>query len=129
PRPRRRPRRGLAAWAARWPKRWRRWRKRLRQARRRLAVVPLWLRLGAAATVGLILFAVANIAYHVAKKPTELLFPLTGAFVKNPAETWKSYGPLFREYATSLVSAELLAALAQAEGSGDPIARTYWRWR
>ena len=23
---------------------------------------------------------------------------------------------------------ELLAALAQVEGSGNPVARTYWRW-
>ena len=24
---------------------------------------------------------------------------------------------------------ELLAALAQVEGAGNPVARTYWRWR
>jgi hypothetical protein len=27
-----------------------------------------------------------------------------------------------------VISAELLAALAQIEGSGNPIVRTYWRW-
>jgi hypothetical protein len=35
---------------------------------------------------------------------------------------------LFRRYSTDLVTPELLAALAQVEASGNPVARTYWRW-
>ena len=27
-----------------------------------------------------------------------------------------------------MISPELLAALAQVEGSGNPVVRTYWRW-
>ena len=46
-----------------------------------------------------------------------------------PAATWAEYGPLFREYSTAAVTPELLAALAQVEGAGNPLARTYWRWR
>jgi hypothetical protein len=46
-----------------------------------------------------------------------------------PAETWRHYGPLFREYSTAAITPELLAALAQIEGAGNPMARTYWRWR
>jgi hypothetical protein len=36
---------------------------------------------------------------------------------------------LFRTYSTSTVTPELLAALAQVESSGNPVDRTYWRWR
>ena len=39
-----------------------------------------------------------------------------------------TYAPLFREYSTTFISPELLAALAQVESAGNPIARTYWRW-
>ena len=69
-----------------------------------------------------------NWAYHAAKKPSEILFPLDNAFDKNLTETWREYGPLFREHATAAITPELLAALAQVEGSGNPLARTYWRW-
>jgi hypothetical protein len=46
-----------------------------------------------------------------------------------PAETWREYAPIFRRHATDVMTAELLAALAQVEGSGNPVVRTYWRWR
>src|SRR4029077_4583478 len=39
-------------------------------------------------------------------------------------------GPLFREHSTPVISPELLAALAQGEGGGKPVARPQcaWRW-
>jgi hypothetical protein len=77
---------------------------------------------------GLIALAAANFLYQVIRKPSELLFPVSGVLYKTPAETWRAYGPLFRRYATGHVSAPLLAALAQVEGSGNPLVRTYWRW-
>ena len=46
-----------------------------------------------------------------------------------PAQTWRQYGPLFDEHSTAVITPELLAALAQVESSGNPVARTYWRWR
>jgi hypothetical protein len=46
-----------------------------------------------------------------------------------PAETWRQYGALFRTYSTGTITPELLAALAQVESSGNPVDRTYWRWR
>ena len=70
----------------------------------------------------------ANAVYQVVRKPTELFFPVSGALYKTPAETWRDYGPFFRRYATRVISPELLAALAQVEGSGNPLVRTYWRW-
>lgn len=69
-----------------------------------------------------------NIIYQVVRKPTELFFPVSGTLYKSPSETWTSYEPIFRKHSTATISPELLAALAQVEGSGNPIVRTYWRW-
>lgn len=72
-------------------------------------------------------FAVNGI-YQVVRKPSELFFPVSGTLYKTPGETWASYGPSFRKHSTATIGPELLAALAQVEGSGNPIVRTYWRW-
>jgi hypothetical protein len=82
-----------------------------------------------AAVLILVCWLAVNWLYHAVHKPTELLFPLDNALDKSLAATWREYGPLFREHATSTIAPELLAALAQAEGNGNPVARTYWRWR
>jgi len=76
----------------------------------------------------LLLWLGINWAYHAVNKPAEVLFPLDHSLDKNPAGTWKQYGSLFREHATAIITPELLAALAQVEGGGNPVARTYWRW-
>lgn len=90
------------------------------KSRRTLA---LWLVAAIAA-----LFAL-NWLYQVLRKPAELLYPVSGVLAKTPTQTWAQYGPLFRRYSTSIISAELLAALAQVEGAGDPAATPPWRWR
>lgn len=69
-----------------------------------------------------------NGIYQVLRKPTELFFPVSGTLAKTPAQTWRDYGPIFRRYSTRWLAPEFLAALAQVEGSGNPVARTYWRW-
>lgn len=69
-----------------------------------------------------------NWAYQVVAKPSELLFPVSGALYKTPPETWRQYGPLFQKYATRVITPDLLAAIAQVESSGNPVVRTYWRW-
>lgn len=108
-------------------------RRRTRTSLRRLLLllrtVPLQARLtlGALALLGLA-FAV-NWTYHVVRKPAELFFPLSGVLSKTPAETWRQYEPIFREHATQTITPEFLAALAQVEGAGNPVAKTYWRWR
>jgi hypothetical protein len=79
--------------------------------------------------VGLVLFLLLNFAIQVARKPTELLGLVFAPDPLTPEETWSRYGPLFHESSTELVRPELLAALVQVESSGDPLARTYWRWR
>jgi hypothetical protein len=75
------------------------------------------------------LWFAANGLYQVARKPAELLFPVSGALNKMPAETWRQYEPIFRRHSTAVITPELLAALAQVEGAGNPLARTSWRWR
>jgi len=82
--------------------------------------------------VGLLLVALVfavNALYQVIRKPTELYFPVSGVLSKASTETWRAYGPLFRVHSTAVIAPELLAALAQVEGAGNPVARTYWRWR
>jgi hypothetical protein len=63
------------------------------------------------------------------RKPGEIFAPISASLSKSPESTWQSYGPLFEAHSTSIISPELLAALAQTEGSGNPLARTYWRWQ
>ena len=72
-------------------------------------------------------FAV-NWMYQAFRKPSELFFPVSGALYKTPVETWQQYSPIFRKYATNVITPELLAAIAQVESSGNPVVRTYWRW-
>ena len=74
-------------------------------------------------------WAAANWTYQAIRKPTELFFPVSGVLDKAPAETWRSYGPLFNEHSTAVITPPFLAALAQVEAAGNPLARTYWRWR
>jgi hypothetical protein len=74
-------------------------------------------------------WSAVNWVYQVIRKPTELFFPVSGALNKPPAETWRQYEPLFRRHSTAAIPPELLAALAQVEGAGNPVARTYWRWQ
>lgn len=79
-------------------------------------------------TITVILWFVLNWMYQVVRKPSELLFPVSGTLNKAPTETWRQYAALFQKYSTNVISPELLAALAQVEGSGNPVVRTYWRW-
>lgn len=69
-----------------------------------------------------------NWIYQAIRKPTELFFPVGDALYKAPPETWRAYAPIFRAHSTAIMTPALLAGLAQAEASGNPLARTYWRW-
>jgi hypothetical protein len=99
-----------------------------RRASRAFRRAPRLVQVGLGLT-GLVAVALAvNWVYQVVRKPSELLFPVSGTLYKMPSETWRQYEPIFRKYSTSLIPPELLAALAQVEGSGNPVVRTYWRW-
>ncbi len=106
-----------------WPgkRRRRRWLQAFRRA-------PTTLQIALGLAIVLAVSLAINWIYQVIRKPTELFFPVSGTLFKAPPETWRQYGPVFREHATNILTPELLAALAQVEGSGNPVARTYWRW-
>src|SRR5262245_1892471 len=99
----------------------RRWWRRYRSA-------PPWAQLVVAVVGICTVWLCVNWIYQVVRKPSELFFPVSGTLYKVPAETWDAYAPIFRKHATGAITAEYLAALAQVEGSGNPIVRTYWRW-
>jgi hypothetical protein len=105
----------------RWPS--------VRRALIALLAAPLAVRILVAAAAVVLVWAAVNWMYQVVRKPTELFFPVSGALSKPPHETWRQYGPLFVQHSTSVITPELLAALAQVEGAGNPVARTYWRWQ
>jgi hypothetical protein len=109
-------------------RRLRRW-QRPRWARGKLAAAPPAVRTVIVVALILVAFSLANLVYQIVRKPTELFFFVGRALDKTPTETWRQYEPLFREYSTSTITPELLAALAQVESTGNPVARTYWRWR
>ncbi len=90
---------------------------------------PLTVRVLVGAVVIVVAWSAANWVYQTIRKPTELFFPVSDALAKSPSETWRRYGSLFSEHSTAVITPELLAALAQVEGAGNPVARTYWRWR
>src|ERR1700723_723359 len=99
------------------------------RARRNFARLPRSIRIVAIIAILLPLLALTNLVYHVIRKPTELFFFSGPRLDKEPPETWRQYGALFRTYSTPSITPELLAALAQVESSGNPVDRTYWRWR
>jgi len=99
----------------------RRWLRAFRHA-------PALVQIAVGVVVVATLWLAVNGVYQVIRKPTELFFPVSGMFYKMPSETWNAYAPLFRRHATDVITADFLAALAQVEGSGNPVVRTYWRW-
>ena len=101
----------------------------LRSALRQLRSAPPGLVALGALTAFVVLWLAMNALVQVARKPTELFFPVSGVLHKTPVETWRQYEAMFRQHATAVITPDLLAALAQVESAGNPVARTYWRWR
>jgi hypothetical protein len=104
-------------------------RTRANRVFRALRSAPSGVKAAVATAALLAVWFAANAVYQVARKPAELFFPVSGALNKAPAETWRQYGPVFRKHSTPVITPELLAALAQVEGAGNPLARPAWRWR
>lgn len=95
---------------------------------RRFRSAPLPAQVFGALAICAIVSLAANWIYQVARKPSELFFPVSGVLNKTPPQTWREYSGLFKKYSTSTITPEFLAAIAQVEASGNPIVRTYWRW-
>jgi hypothetical protein len=114
--------------AFKWLRRWwpsasvrKRWMRRFGRA-------PTGVQFTVLAAVLVTLWFGLNWIYQVVRKPSELFFPVSGVLYKMPEETWDTYGSVFRKHSTSTITPAFLAALAQIEASGNPVARTYWRW-
>jgi hypothetical protein len=123
-----RPERGRKRTRLRHARRSAAWRL-VRRALVALQIAPLTVRVVTATVLMVAVLAAVNWIVQVARKPTELFFPVSSALGKTPTQTWREYGSLFDEHSTAVIRPELLAALAQVEGSGNPMARTYWKWR
>jgi hypothetical protein len=110
----------LSKW---WPRRAvrRRWMRAFNRA-------PAGVQLTVLAGVLIAIWFALNGIYQVVRKPSELFFPVSGVLHKMPRETWDTYESVFRKHSTRTITPAFLAALAQIEGSGNPVARTYWRW-
>jgi hypothetical protein len=100
-----------------------------RRALRALLEAPGLVQFIIVAVVAIALWSAINWTYQVARKPAELFFPVSDALFKMPSETWRQYQPIFEAHSTAVITPDFLAALAQIEGSGNPVARTYWRWQ
>ena len=94
-----------------------------------LRAAPWPIRIVVASVVLVAIWAAVNGLVQVVRKPSEIFLPISGSLAKAPAQTWRQYGSLFDQHSTAVITPELLAALAQVEGGGNPVARTYWRWR
>ena len=101
----------------------------VRRAVMAFRVAPLAIRIVIGMVLLVTVWAALNWMVQVARKPSEVFFPVSGSLFKVPAHTWREYGPIFEAHSTTVITPELLASLAQMEGSGNPVARTYWRWR
>ncbi len=99
-----------------------------RAARRLLLRARRLPRVVQAASLAAVL-AVATVGWQVAHKPAELLAAVVPTAPKPPSGTWEAYRPSFEAHATAVVRPELLAALAQAESAGDPLATPPWEFR
>lgn len=96
--------------------------KRRKRLRWQWAIVPGCL-------FGIVLLFAVNLIYQVMRKPGELFAPFAATFSKSPEATWEHYGTLFAEHATTIITPTFLAALAQVESDGNPVARPPWRWQ
>lgn len=79
--------------------------------------------------LGIAGFFALNLIYQIIRKPAEIFAPISASLSNTPEYTWRRYGALFEKHSTSIISPEFLAALAQVESDGNPIALTEWRWR
>ncbi|MGK0289620.1 MAG: hypothetical protein ACI86H_001066 [bacterium] len=73
--------------------------------------------------------ATANWVYQVINKPAEIISIFGTNLYKSTVKTWDHYQDSFQKHATKIITAEFLAALAQVESGGNPLATSQWRWR
>lgn len=68
-----------------------------------------------------------NFAYQIYKNPLHALSFFSRPMNKTPRETWSVYADVFKAGSAGRLSPTLLAALAQVESRGNPLAAPEWR--
>src|SRR3990172_327486 len=89
-----RPRRGVFRRVAQFGQKW----------LRTYWAAPAGIKVVVAVLAVVLLWSGTNWLYQVARKPTELYFPVSGALAKPPSETWRRYEPMFRAHATAVMT-------------------------
>jgi len=69
-----------------------------------------------------------NFVFQLITKPTEVISFLGFSSSKKPKQTWSTYKSLFQSHSTRVISSSFLAALAQVESSGNPLASPGWKF-
>jgi hypothetical protein len=69
-----------------------------------------------------------NFLWQIIRKPSEILAIVGLGAARSPHQLWRDYGQKFVSYQTELMPAPLLAAIAFAESSGNPLATPKWEW-
>lgn len=75
-------------------------------------------------------FAVTtNFLWQIYQKPAEVVALLGWSENKSHSETWSTYSDFFEQYSTRIITPHFLAALAQIESGGNPLATPQWKFR
>jgi hypothetical protein len=75
------------------------------------------------------LFFALNFLVQIGRKPAEALGMLGLGKSRSVAETWRVFSRDFQRHATEITAPTFLAAMAQVESSGNPLATPKWRFR
>lgn len=68
-----------------------------------------------------------NLVFQIYQNPIHIFSFVSRPFSKTPQQTWKQYGEVFQELGDSHLTPELLAAIAQVESNGNPLAAPAWK--
>jgi hypothetical protein len=74
-------------------------------------------------------FFALNFLVQIARKPAEALGMLGLGKGRSVTETWRVFSRDFQRHATDITTPTFLAAMAQVESSGNPLATPKWRFR
>ena len=74
-------------------------------------------------------FFAVNFLVQITRKPAEALGLLGLGRSRSVTETWRAFSHDFERHATEIIDPTFLAAMAQVESSGNPLATPKWRFR
>jgi hypothetical protein len=74
-------------------------------------------------------FFAVNFLVQIARKPAEALGLLGLGRSRSVAETWRAFSRDFQRHGTEITTPTFLAAMAQVESSGNPLATPKWHFQ